>query len=84
MRLPNGLPAEKAEAWGLVNRVYEDNAALMDGALAIAAKLADGAKSLALIRRMYWQTWHHAYEQQLDLEARRKRKLAARSTRPRG
>ena len=68
--LAERLPAEKAEAWGLVNRVYEDNATLMDGALAIAAKLADGAKSLALIRRMYWQTWHHAYEQQLDLEAR--------------
>ena len=68
--LAERLPAEKAEAWGLVNRVYEDNTALMEGALAIAAKLADGPKSLALIRRMYWQTWHQAYEQQLDMEAR--------------
>ena len=68
--LAERLSAEKAEAWGLVNRVYEDNAALMDGALEIAAKLADGPKSLALIRRMYWQTWHQAYEQQLDMEAR--------------
>ena len=56
----------------------------MDGALAIAAKLADGAKSLALIRRMYWQTWHHAYEQQLIWKRGCERKPAARSTTPRG
>ena len=31
--LAERLPAEKAEAWGLVNRVYEDNEALMDGAM---------------------------------------------------
>ena len=68
--LAERLPAEKAEAWGLVNRVYEDNDALMAGALEIAAKLAAGPKSLALIRRLYWSTWHNAYEQQLDLEAR--------------
>ena len=68
--LAERLPAEKAEAWGLVNRLYDDNDALLTGALDIAAKLADGAKSLALIRRLYWATWHNAYEQQLDLEAR--------------
>ena len=68
--LAERLPAEKAEAWGLVNRVYEDNEALLEGALGIAGKLADGPKSLALIRRMYWDSWHNAYEQQLDLEAR--------------
>ena len=68
--LAERLPAEKAAQWGLVNRVFEDNAALMDGALAIATQLGDGPKSLALIRRLYWATWHNAYEQQLDLEAR--------------
>ena len=68
--LAERLPAEKAEAWGLVNRLYDDNDALLAGALDIAAKLADGAKSLTLIRRLYWATWHNAYEQQLDLEAR--------------
>lgn len=68
--LAERLPAEKAEAWGLVNRVFDDNEALMEGALALAAKLADGPKSLALMRRLYWNTWHNAYEQQLDLEAR--------------
>ena len=68
--LAERLPAEKAEAWGLVNRLYDDNDALLAGALDIAAKLADGPKSLTLIRRLYWATWHNAYEQQLDLEAR--------------
>ncbi len=68
--LAERLPAEKAAAWGMVNRVYDDNEALMEGAMAIAAQLADGPASLALIRRAYWATWHNAYEQQLDLEAR--------------
>ena len=68
--LAERLPAEKAEAWGLVNRVFDDNQALLTGALELAAKLADGPKSLAMMRRLYWATWHNAYEQQLDMEAR--------------
>ena len=68
--LAERLPAEKAERWGLVNRVFDDNAALLDGALALAERLANGPRSLALMRRLYWATWHNAYEQQLDLEAR--------------
>ncbi|MFV2091323.1 MAG: enoyl-CoA hydratase-related protein, partial [Pseudomonadales bacterium] len=35
----------------------------------IARQLANGPKSLALIRKAYWSTWHNAFEQQLDLEA---------------
>ena len=53
-----------------MNRVYDDAAALMDGAMGIARQLANGPRSLGLIRRAYWQTWENAYEQQLDLEAR--------------
>ena len=68
--LAERLPAEKAYEWGLVNRLYDDNAALMDGAMGIARQLANGPRSLALIRRAYWETWQNAYEQQLDLEAR--------------
>lgn len=67
--LAERLPAEKAEQWGLVNRLYEDNEALMEGAMEIATGLANGPASLALIRKAYWATWHNAYEQQLDLEA---------------
>ena len=77
--LAERLPAEKAFEWGLVNRLYDDNAALMDGAMGIARQLANGPKSLALIRRAYWDTWTNAYEQQLDLEARLQNE-AGRST----
>ena len=68
--LAERLPAEKAHEWGLVNRLFDDNEALLDGAMAIAQQLANGPKSIGLIRQAYWQTWHNAYEQQLDLEAR--------------
>jgi 2-(1,2-epoxy-1,2-dihydrophenyl)acetyl-CoA isomerase len=68
--LAERLAAEKAYEWGLVNRLYDDNEALMAGAMEIARRLADGPQSLALTRRAYWQTWSNAYEQQLDLEAR--------------
>ena len=68
--LAERLPAEKAYEWGLVNRLYDDTDALMEGALEIARKLADGPRSLVLMRQAYWSTWHNAYEQQLDLEAR--------------
>ena len=68
--LAERLPAGKALEWGLINRVYEDNESLMAGAGEIARKLAAGPKSLGMIRKMYWDTWHNAYEQQLDLEAR--------------
>ena len=53
-----------------MNRLFENNEALMDGAAAIAKQLAEGPASLAMIRQAYWATWHNAYEQQLDLEAR--------------
>ncbi len=68
--LAERLPAEKAFEWGLVNRLYEDSAALMDGAMSVARQLANGPRSLGLIRRAYWDTWTNAYEQQLDLESR--------------
>ena len=68
--LAERLSAEKAMEWGLINRLYDDNDALLEGAMEIANKLADGPKSLALIRRAYWDSWHNSYEQQLDLEAR--------------
>lgn len=68
--LAERLNAERAFEWGLVNRLYDDNDALMDGAMQIADKLAAGPKSLGMIRRAYWSSWDSAYEQQLDLEAR--------------
>ncbi len=67
--LAERLPAEQALEWGLVNRLYDDNDALMAGAMDIARKLANGPRSLTLIRKAYWSTWQNAFEQQLDLEA---------------
>ena len=68
--LAEKLPADKALDWGLVNRLYDDPAALMDGAMGIARQLANGPRSLALIRRAYWESTRNSYEQQLDQEAR--------------
>lgn len=68
--LAERLPAEQAMEWGLINRLYDDNEALMDGAMELATRLANGPRSLGLIRRAYWDSWHNSFEQQVDLEAR--------------
>ncbi len=67
--LAERLPAEQAHEWGIVNRLYDDNDALLDGAMQVANQLANGPRSLALIRKAYWQTWSNSFEQQLELEA---------------
>lgn len=67
--LAERLPAETAQEWGIVNRLFEDNDALMSGATQIARQLANGPRSLALIRKAYWQTWQNSFEQQLEVEA---------------
>jgi 2-(1,2-epoxy-1,2-dihydrophenyl)acetyl-CoA isomerase len=68
--LAEKLPAEKALEWGLINQVHDDGA-LMDSALKLASRLADGpTQSLGLIRRMYWESPHNSYEAQIDLERR--------------
>jgi 2-(1,2-epoxy-1,2-dihydrophenyl)acetyl-CoA isomerase len=67
--LAERLPAETAHEWGLVNRLFDDADALMNGAMEIARRLADGPRSIALIRKAYWNTWHNSFEQQVDLEA---------------
>jgi 2-(1,2-epoxy-1,2-dihydrophenyl)acetyl-CoA isomerase len=66
--LAEKLPAEKALEWGLINRVSDDGA-LMDDALKLAQRLADGpTQTLALIRKLYWDSPHNSYEVQLDQE----------------
>lgn len=66
--LAERLPAEKAKEWGLVNFVFDD-AALVREALKIARRLANGPKSLSLIRKAYWQSMTNSYAEQLELEA---------------
>ena len=68
--LAERLPADRAFEWGLINRLYDDQESLMEGARELAQRLANGPRSLAMIRKAYWATWQNVYEQQLDLEAR--------------
>ena len=71
------LPAETALAWGLVNRVFDDEA-LMGEALRFAQELANGPTiALGFIRRLYWESPENSYEQQLDLECRMQRLAGA-------
>ena len=66
--LAEKLPAEKALEWGLINRVFPDDA-LLDEALKLAENLARGPTvALAAMRRLYWQSPQNNYERQLDLE----------------
>jgi len=71
------LQAETAFAWGLVNRVFADEA-LMPETLRLAHDLANGPTvALSLIRRLYWESPENSYEQQLDLECRMQRAAGA-------
>jgi len=71
------LPAETALAWGLVNRVHDDEK-LMDEALKLAHDLANGPTvALGFTRRLYWETLENSLEQQLDLECRSQRLAGA-------
>jgi 2-(1,2-epoxy-1,2-dihydrophenyl)acetyl-CoA isomerase len=67
--LAERLPAATAQEWGLVNRVFADTEALAAGSMELAQRLANGPRSLALIRKAYWDSWGNSYEQQLELEA---------------
>jgi 2-(1,2-epoxy-1,2-dihydrophenyl)acetyl-CoA isomerase len=67
--LAERLPADTALAWGLINRV-EDDDALMPKAMELARSLASGPRSLGLIRQLYWAGMDNTYSDQLDLEAK--------------
>ena len=64
--LAEKLPADRAHAWGLINRVVDD-AQLMEEALSLAQRLADGPAALPLTRRLFWD--EKGYEAQLAREA---------------
>lgn len=68
------LPAEKALQWGLISRVVDDSE-LMPKAMELARDLAAGPTfALGLIRKLYWDSEEHSYEQQLNLERQMQRK----------
>ncbi len=65
--LAERLPAEKAMEWGLVNRVVDDDQ-LMSEAMGLADRLAEGPRSLGMIRRLYWESQNNSFTAQLQLE----------------
>jgi 2-(1,2-epoxy-1,2-dihydrophenyl)acetyl-CoA isomerase len=67
--LAEPLPAEKAEAWGLIWRCVED-AELQSEADALAVKMAAmPTAALAMIKQMLTASGHNSLDAQLDLEA---------------
>jgi 2-(1,2-epoxy-1,2-dihydrophenyl)acetyl-CoA isomerase len=67
MLLGEKLPAKTALEWGLINRCVPD-ADLMPTALAFAKELAQGPRSLAMIRRLTWESLDLHFQEQLKLE----------------
>jgi 2-(1,2-epoxy-1,2-dihydrophenyl)acetyl-CoA isomerase len=62
------LMADQAREWGLVREVFDD-AALRDGALSLARKLADGpTRALVATRRLIDESEHASYADQFRRE----------------
>jgi 2-(1,2-epoxy-1,2-dihydrophenyl)acetyl-CoA isomerase len=61
------LPAETALGWGLINGVTDDGE-LLDDAVVLAKRLAEGPAAMAMVRKLFWESPGNAYEQQLSLE----------------
>ncbi len=62
------VKADQALAWGMVNRVYDDDA-LMDEAIKLSKNLASGPTiALTLTRHLFWNSLNNSYEEQIDLE----------------
>ena len=67
MLLGEKLGAAKALEWGLINRLVPDDQ-VDDAALAIAAELADGPRSLGYLRDAAWAALENTLERQLEIE----------------
>lgn len=67
MLLGERLPAAKALDWGLINRVVPDDQ-LDQAAVELAGRLADGAASLRLIRRLAWTALEDDWDTTLAAE----------------
>jgi 2-(1,2-epoxy-1,2-dihydrophenyl)acetyl-CoA isomerase len=68
MLMNEPLSAELAKEWGLVREVFDD-AALRDGALALARKLANGpTRALVATRRLLEESEHASYADQFRRE----------------
>jgi 2-(1,2-epoxy-1,2-dihydrophenyl)acetyl-CoA isomerase len=45
-----------------------DDEIVMDEALMLATRLSHGPKALALTRKLFWESSHHSFEEQLKQE----------------
>lgn len=72
MLLGEKLPAAKALDWGLVTRVVPDDE-LDDAAMAMARDMANGPRSLGMMKRMAWEAMDTGFETALDVERRGQR-----------
>ena len=61
------LPAETAQEWGLINRVYDDET-LIEETEKVARKLAEGPSGQSFIRQAMWDSLDNNFETQLDRE----------------
>ena len=69
MMLGERIPAEKAEAWGLIHKAVDD-AELMAKAMALAERLAKGpTRALGLMRQGLARALSQTYEEALAMEA---------------
>lgn len=66
--LAERLPAETALEWGLINKVVADDELQAEG-LKVATRLAEGPRSLGLIRQAYWASLDNSFSEQLQLES---------------
>lgn len=74
MLLGEKIPAQKAFEWGLVNRCVAD-ADLLPTAKALALELANGpTKTLAMIRKLGWDSLDNSWDEQLQAERQAQRK----------
>jgi 2-(1,2-epoxy-1,2-dihydrophenyl)acetyl-CoA isomerase len=65
--LGDRLPAETAQAWGLIHKVVDDEI-VYDESLLLALRLSRGPKAMALTRRLFWESSSHTFEEQLRRE----------------
>jgi 2-(1,2-epoxy-1,2-dihydrophenyl)acetyl-CoA isomerase len=65
--LAEKLSADKALEWGLINAVAEDDR-LIQEALGLAQRLAQGPAALTLTRKLFWESPQNSYDQQLAQE----------------
>jgi 2-(1,2-epoxy-1,2-dihydrophenyl)acetyl-CoA isomerase len=72
------LPAEKAQAWGLIHKAVDDESVL-DEASVLALRLSRGPSALALTRKLFWESTSHTFEEQLQRERAAQRTAGATS-----